>query len=513
VDRRSAVPPGIWPFSIIALAVLLAFAIGGGFVGADDLHYLRGALRYLKDGTYIPYDHWEARLPYIASIATAVRIFGPNENAFMVPNAVFLTVTLLLCWRIGMLATGSAVALLAVVMAAATPLFLRSVKTFYPESIEVVLTAGMVTMVLAACWNERSDSGRRILLVGAGLLGGTAILVRETALAVPIATSLVIMWEHRRSPAIGIRHLAWTAVGTVLPLALECFYYLRVTGNPFYRFALDSRHVLIPSGYLVGRVFTGSPLFNWKLGALWAPPALFHLHWTVNPLLNFFTHPGLLFLPSLGVAGAVVAWNQDGRQRTLAVLALGMLFFQYLINTFVLVVAPNPRYFADSAFVLCLTAGCLLAALRVPVRALLLSLVLLLSAAIDLASFDPDSLMASLNSFVRKEPVVHVSQAVANTAYLSALTNPDLATGLIAEPASVGDYAAIGWIGDDRKVLSEICDSGGEPRWQTLDTGVDVHSFPWKLLKGAGLLNVVPAALRNYLSRDVQAITLVRRKC
>lgn len=501
----------VWAWVIIAVAVVLAIAFGSGFVGWDDLHYLKGALRWLNEGTYIPTDHWEARLPYIISLSGGIAIFGPSSVALIVPNTLFFIVTLFLCWRIGLWALCRRGALLSLIIAATTPLFFRYPTTFYPESLETALTAAMIGLALTAVWNPQDHNRRTALLFAAGLFGGTAILVRETALAVPISVSLVLMWENRRSPWRGMRDIAWMTLGSTVPVACECFYFAVVTGNPLYRFVVDSHHVLIPSAVMTGNVFKGdSPLFNWKLGPLWNVEALFHLHWTVNPLINLFTRPVLLLQPWLGVAGAIHAWRLDGRLRTLSMLALGMLLLQYLINTFVLVLAPNPRYFADSVFVLCLTAGSILTHIRPGVRIMLLSAVLLSSATIATARLIPQSVIVSLNGFLTKEPVVYVSQQVADTAFLAALTNPALGK-LRTGPVPVGGAAAIGWIGTDKDVL-EHCETGA-PRWEVIDTGVNVHSLPWNLLNRWGLLGIIPASLADYLSRDKQAMTLARRRC
>lgn len=503
----------VWIWIIIGGAVALGIAFGSGFNGTDDLHYLGGALRWLEHSDYIPRDHWEGRLPYILSLAAGIAVLGPTHAALIIPNAVFSAGMLFLCWRIGLLAAGPRLALLSIVMAAATPLFFRFPTNFFPESLEVVLAAGMVYLALMATWNQYAVTTRRLMLIAAGVCGGIAILVRETALAVPVAVSIAMLWEQRSALRRGVTDIAWMAFGTLVPMALECSYFGMVTGDPFYRFKVDTHHVLIASSVMKGNVFTGgSPLFNWKLGPLWNVVGVAHVHWAINPLINVFTLPSLVFLPTLGVVGAILAWRAGGRLRTLAVLALSMLLTQYVINTFVLVIAPNVRYFADAAFVLCFTAAFLLEYARPVYRAAILSVVLAATFVIVAARIVPENVPDSLVRFLNEEPLVYVSQQMADNSYLAALTNPRLANGMRVGAAPVGGAAAISWLGQDKSWLTERCEDGAT-RWQVVDQGFDVRSIPWILLDRVRLSHLLPSSVGAYLKRDKDAIALVQRTC
>jgi len=262
-----------------------------------------------------------------------------------------------------------------------------------------------------------------------------------------------------------------------------------------------------------GNVFTGgSPLFNWKLGPLWNVVGVAHVHWTINPLINVFTLPSLVFLPTLGVIGAILAWRAGDRIRTLAVLAIGMLLIQYAINNFVLVIAPNVRYFADAAFALCFTAAFLLDSVRPVYRAVILAVVIASTFVIVSARIVPGNVADSLIRFLKEEPVVYVSQQMADTSYLAALTNPRLASGIRIGDAPVGGAAAISWLGPDQGWLAERCEDGAM-KWQMVDQGFDMRGVPWNILDRAGVAHLLPAPVGAYLKRDKDAIALVRRMC
>jgi hypothetical protein len=83
-----------------------------------------------------------------------------------------------------------------------TPLFLGFATTFYPEVLEAAL--GMASVALAMpilASGPRPHGIGRLLL--AGLAGGTALVVRQTALALPLALALLALFAPRNGRLVG----------------------------------------------------------------------------------------------------------------------------------------------------------------------------------------------------------------------------------------------------------------------------------------------------------------------
>ncbi len=526
------------PASLVLLIVVClcaSFLLPAGFAGWDDLHYVRAAQRWLVEGINLPADHWATRLPYVLAIAAGIRLFGLSDFALMVPNTLLFVVLLLLLWWIGRHVFDARAALCTAFVAAATPLFFRMPTTYYPEVMETVCATGATALTLTAL---RHSSGRTaaILLLAAGLLGGSGILVRQTSLAVPLALSVLIVLCDRLRPdpsgrgrAAGGRAaggILLLAVGYAVPLLLEALFYLSMTGNPFERLRIDSRHVLIPSAHLRGGTFTGgSPLFNWSLAARWDVPALIRVHWTVNPLLRVFTYPGLLLTPWLCVAGGLAAWRLHGLPRAYAIFACAAFLGQYLLNTFVLVIAPDTRYFSISVALAIPLAGYLLSRLRRPLlaaAALLLVVPCLLVMALAPA---PAHMMPALRDYAARGQPIHISSQLNDAGLLLFAERPDLARNVRLSPdfaatvrlspdrggIPVGDLAAVEIYGWPEGSAGARCGDGRQ-EWQPVDSRA-APGLPWTILDRLGLARLVPGRLANVLDREKDRLSLVRRAC
>ncbi|WP_428376690.1 ArnT family glycosyltransferase [Lichenicoccus sp.] len=522
-------------------AVSASLAMPAGFAGWDDLHYVQAAQRWLTEGVNVPANHWGTRLPYVVTLAASLRVFGLSDLALTVPNTILFGIMLLLLWRIGASLSGARTAFCTSLVAAATPLFFRMPTNYYPEVMEIVFAAGATVLtlsalaagrerpgpVMAAAATRPPGSSRAIRLLAAGLCGGVGILVRQTALSVPIALSVLILLTDRAAAG----RVSWQrsgagvlllAVGYAIPVALECLFYLVMTGHPLERLVIDSRHVLIPSSHMRGGTFTsGSPLFNWTLAARWDVPSLIRVHWTINPLLRVFTSPGLLLTPWLCVAGGVLAIRLRGFARTYAIFAAVGFLAQYVLNTFVLVIAPDTRYFSVGIALATPLAGLLLAALP-GLRLIAAAVLLLVAPCLLVISLEPTPahLMPGLERFLTSgRPVhaapVHVSQEVMDAATILFADHPGLARQAerfsAPDQIPVGDLAVVdpyGWGGTD---LAQQC-TGQRLQWQPVDTA-SRPSIYWRLLQAAGLSRHVPPGLAHPLEREKDRLTLVRRNC
>ena len=242
---------------LACVSICISLALPAGFAGWDDLHYVQAAQRWLAVGVHVPVNHWATRLPYVLTLAASMRLFGLTVLALTVPNTILFALLLLLLWRVADQVYGGAAAFCAAVVVVTTPLFVRMPTTYYPEVMEAMCAAGATTLVLSAL--PRPDLRRRAwLLLAAGLCGGCGILVRQTALAMPVALSVLIALSDRAQRRRAAGSVLLLACGYATPVAFESLVYLVMTGYPLERLQLASRHVLIASAHLRGGTYRGA---------------------------------------------------------------------------------------------------------------------------------------------------------------------------------------------------------------------------------------------------------------
>ncbi len=511
-DGARVPPAGLLLLACISICISLA--LPAGFAGWDDLHYVQAAQSWLAVGVHVPANHWGTRLPYVLTLAASMRLFGLTVLALTVPNTILFALLLLLLWRIADQVHGGAAAFCTALVVVTTPLFVRMPTTYYPEVMEAMCAAGATTLVLSAL--PKPELRRRAwLLIAAGLCGGCGILVRQTALAMPVALSVLIALSDRAQRKRAAGSVLLLAAGYAAPVVLESLFYLVMTGYPLERLQIDSRHVLIASAHLRGGTYQGgSPLFNWDLESRWDVPSLIHAPWTVNPLLRVFTSPGLLLTPSLCLLGGVVAWRLPGRGRDYALFAGSGLLLQYLLNTFVLAIAPDTRYFAVSVALAMPLAGLLLSqlgsSLLIPAAALLSAPTLL----VMLLEPSPAHLMPALQRFASRDQPVHISPELHDAATILLADHPELARhvtmNLKRSQVPVGDLAVVdayGWGG-----ASDHGCGGGIKQWQPVDS-TSAAGPVWTVLDRSGLAPLLPPSLSAHFDRRQDRLRLVRRAC
>jgi hypothetical protein len=336
---------------MIVSTLVASLALPTGFQGWDDFHYLVAAERFLSPGHYIPTDHWGARIPYVGLIAAAISVMGETQTALTVLNSAIFILASMSLWALARLATDRIPAILATFAAVSTPLFFRIPTTYYVESAEISSSTISVLLAFLALWNSPAGRTHSLLLVASGLIGGLTLLTRQTAVAVAAALGILLVAHNRQRPFAAARDIAILATGHAVPVVTEMAYYWVMTGNPLYRTVVDARSLLIPSSHLQGGTFAdGSPLVNWTLASRWHAPQVLRLHWTVNPILHVFVSSSLALLPALALASGVLSWRRGGRARTIAGFCGGLLAIQYVLNTYVLAIAPEPRYYALGIF-------------------------------------------------------------------------------------------------------------------------------------------------------------------
>jgi hypothetical protein len=233
----------------------------------------------------------------------------------------------------------------------------------------------------------------------------------------------------------------------------------------------------------------------------------------VNGLLRLFTHPALLLVPTLAVAGGVLACRMGGAPRFYAAFVALVLALQYAVNTFVLVLPPNVRYFATALVLTCPLAGHALAALPRRVSMLTALVLLLPAVAVSATQPRPAALLPAMEEFAgRTDGMLYVSSYAYDVAYL-ALRRGDLTTSSIrvGPPVPTGGFAMWNSIGWPAGMREERC-ADGVPRWEVeaerpppgLLGGVIKHVASWTL---------VPDWAARLLRQYDDATVLLRRRC
>jgi Dolichyl-phosphate-mannose-protein mannosyltransferase len=511
--RSETVKSELLIVGVIAFASLCwGLTLNGGFQGYDDLHYLQAALNWLHDGPSLPTDHWSGRLPYVLLLALGVKLFGANEGALIVVNSILFVSLIVTLWFVARLKFGSGSALFAAGLAATTPLFFRSPLTFYPETLETTLFGielGLIILATRKSGVERST----VLLIVAGLFGGTALVLRATSAVIPLALSVFILLEIKR-PRTAFLAVATLALGYVIPLMAEALYYFVMTGNPIYRYVIDSKDGVVNQEMVGEVIITRDALFNIGLAKLWTTwaPAVFKIHWTVNHMVNVFATPSLLLTPYFGLAGIITALRSE-KFRNFALLSILLLGLQYAIFTFVFVLSPTPRYYDTSIFLFCILGGLFLSSSVLLARNILLLAQVLLGIMIGLTQIGPRSIVDALFAAHKRVTPIYISSATADASYVSFLNDASLAEAVRVGFPPVGAYALIGWDGWPRDTLKHTCSDGGLQWDVTFRTSNP--SLLWKLLDThfPKIASILPDRISGYLRRDVENTALARRRC
>ena len=495
----------------VAVALVSAVVVPLGFQGRDDLHYLLAAEQWLRNGVSIGQDHWSNRLPYVLSIAALRPIAGSWERALFLLHSICFVTTATLMWLIARRTFAErSIAWWGLAVFLATPLLFRYVSTFYPEPFEVALAAVTAWMVLV-----RKDVRSRIpWLLVAGVVGGLVLSVRQTALALPAAFAAIILLDEDEPFGARVRDVACLAAGYAVPVLAELAYYWAMTGDPLHRLSVDTRHVeLVSPDRLEGGVPPASTrvLFNWDLASRWRIPSTVRSHWTISPIVRLFTSPGMLLTPWFALAGGLFAWRMGPRARQLALLVLLTVAVQYLLNTFVLSLPPNTRYFGLSLALMAVLAG--VAFKQIPNRVIRLGAYVLLFA-IPCAVAAMVQSRANVTDSLEREGgqgrPLYLAPRVANVVALRLKDDAGFASHVsTATPPANGTLAAFAY--ERPGYLKQVC-GDGQPAFADAGTLLPPPSF-WDAAQGSDLARHLPKKAASLLEGEAEPLYLLRRRC
>jgi 4-amino-4-deoxy-L-arabinose transferase-like glycosyltransferase len=222
------VPPPRWR-GALALALLVAVGLAirlwllpRMWVNPDEgAHLMDG--RLVLDGL-VPGADYSARQPlYVYALALWLRLFGDSlfaARALMVAlDAGVGVLTYLIGRRLFDVRTGLVAAGILLLL----PFSAVWAPRVHTEPLSTVLAALGVYLVIRAV----QGSGGALALAGAGACFALGFYVRQSSLALPLATALVLVVRHGRKPRPILRDGAWLAGGFVAVAGLAIALYSR----------------------------------------------------------------------------------------------------------------------------------------------------------------------------------------------------------------------------------------------------------------------------------------------
>lgn len=489
-------------FALIVVAVNPRGYAGGGW---DDGRYLAAMVAWAEHGPVLGANHWSLRWPLVLPGAALIRLFGLDQFVLMIPGiAAWLGLALVNYWGLRR-AAGERAAFIGALWILANPNLTYFATLLYPDCVEAMLwSAALWSIWFAGQARDAREQTR--FMIAAGLATGIAVGIRETALALVVVTALAA-WYMRVLPRRA--WLVWLAAAAPLPLIEHLSLWI-ASGDPLYRIHVDLNHIRIPSENMRGGVaLDQSAPFNPEVMERWSGAGPVHLHWLVDPWINFFVNLGfgLSFVGAAllgwllyrrGGAGAGPAAAGAELVRPLLIVAGANI----LVNIYVLALDPASRIFVPATTAMSVLTAILAARLWSPrIRGLIIgALVVKMLAGLVAADVAPDfgRSAAPAERIAPAAGPIHVDWRT--NAHL-ALASPSLRRRFLLSEAPVGGHA-----------LQVIWPSDGEPapseRWQVI-ADEPVGHRPWTVRLLAPPIQAA-GFMRDFVYPDVR-VRLVRR--
>ncbi len=500
--RRGLHIKTLWFGLVVVIGTLVALSGPVGMTAGDSYQYLLAADAWRASAPVVGTTHWAMRLPYVVPLS-----FIPmNEAAVVVLHVGFLCAALVAVWTIGRRVLGDRATVLLGLLIVATPIFIRSAVQPTVDALEATLC---ITALLATAYAARSALIWPVCLAGLSL--GLAFITRQTALSACLVCGLMLLVADR-----GLSRRLMLLVGlAAVPLIAEVVFYTILTGDPLYRFHVDMRHTTIPSAHLAGGVYNGGqPFLNTDLAARWRLPTPFHIHWTIDPLIRLVLHPSSALIYLLLLPAAVILARQGRAGRVHLAWAFLTMLVVYVVNVFVLSIAPNPRYFEVATFAAATVIATAGAALwgRAP-RVVITVFAACVLAGMVLSQVTP-SLRAGkmwLEDLAQREVVLNVHEMLYEAGFLRLLAGGQIDHVHKGAPTGAGLYLTTQ--DEFRTIASHDTCPGNMSRWEVVEHHPAVPLRAGRWLSAVGLMHMMPPAIRLALTRSRESLVLSRSRC
>ncbi len=217
---------------LLFAATLCLFWTGVGVNDAEK--YIRYAFRLLDGEPWLYENHWALRLLLVAPIAASFAAFGVSEFASTIPNILYAAALVAVTFLFARLHLGSTTAT-AIAALVASSSFLVVAQS------EVAIIGPEILAGVIACWlfHEATTNETDIRsLAAAGFFAGLAFYCRESAIYLLLTFGLCLLV---RKP-LRLTAIAALLAGFALVAGVELLVYAALTGDPFYRLAIDFGH-------------------------------------------------------------------------------------------------------------------------------------------------------------------------------------------------------------------------------------------------------------------------------
>jgi 4-amino-4-deoxy-L-arabinose transferase-like glycosyltransferase len=252
----------------VIAACVLRFA-WTGFVGSDDDYYVSCGLGWLHSFPFVAQHFGEVRAAVCIPIAITTAILGESEFSAVASTCLFLLGTLSITFQLLSRTTGWQYALAAAATMATIPLFAITGTIPNADVPELFFIAASVALIWRSV-NNGTDWRCQFL---AGVAAALAFSAHEVSVALLLYFGLLFLLGYGMQ-----RRNYWTiAAGFVAVVAIECIYYLLMTGDALYRFRLTLHGAGIQDRVSVKPFqFTPSGTLH-----VWSP---------IDPVIMLFTH-------------------------------------------------------------------------------------------------------------------------------------------------------------------------------------------------------------------------------
>ena len=221
---------------VALLAAIFIGAVGlywNGIGPGDAERYLRAALRW-QEGAWLGDTHWALRHLFVLPMAASFAVFGASETAALLPNLLYLALTIGVTFRFGLRLLGARDSFIAAALIATSAFFAARPLELDVYGAETFFAALAMWLFIAA-----GDSGARARMIfAAGAAAGLASTIREQSAYLLAVFALLIALERRDAA----RSLALVCAGFGAVIAIELAIYAYAAGDPLYRYRIDLGH-------------------------------------------------------------------------------------------------------------------------------------------------------------------------------------------------------------------------------------------------------------------------------
>jgi len=327
-----------------------------GFMSSDDLYYYEAGKRWLDSAWFVPNYFAHNRSGISLPIAASIAVLGDTEFAVVLPSLLYLQSTVLVTFLMLARWMSATRALLAAMVFASLPIAVTSSTIPSADQALLFWSAAGFWLLFGA---DADDSWRRVRSFAGGVALAVAFMSHETLAAFILFLGLAFFFGDRDRRV----DFVIAGLGFISLLAVEAAYFWAVAGQPWLRLQL----VFAATGGEGDRP-QAAPFTYDATGS-------FHVHWTVDPILLYFTKHSFGIVVPVVIALFAILWlrprsfirepKSPHYRRRLASysIALGVCWIAFA--TYMLIkVQVLPRYFLTATYFLVVGVTLLTSGLR-----------------------------------------------------------------------------------------------------------------------------------------------------